>query len=43
MASADIKSIGLFIDGNYFKLIDRGLKAEGRRVNIKGLIKYIQK
>ena len=43
MASADIKSIGLFIDGNYFKLIDKGLKAEGRRVNIKGLIKYIQK
>ena len=43
MASADIKSIGLFIDGNDFKLIDKGLKAEGRRVNIKGLIKYIQK
>lgn len=29
MASADIKSIGLFIDGNYFRLIDEGLKAEG--------------
>ena len=43
MASADIKSIGLFIDGNYFKLIDSGLKTEGRRVNIKNLIKYIQK
>lgn len=43
MASADIKSIGLFIDGNYFKLIDEGLKAEGRRVNLKGLIKFIQK
>ncbi len=43
MASSDIKSIGLFIDGNYFRLIDNGLKAEGRRVNIKGLIKYIQK
>ena len=43
MSSADIKSIGLFIDGNYFKLIDEGLKAEGRRVNLKGLIKFIQK
>ena len=43
MASSDIKSIGLFIDGNYFKLIDNGLKSEGRRVNVKGLIKYIQK
>lgn len=43
MASADIKSIGLFIDGNYFRLIDEGLKAEGRRVNVKGLIKFIQK
>lgn len=43
MASAEIKSIGLFIDGNYFRLIDQGLKAEGRRVNIKGLIWYIQK
>ena len=43
MSSADIKSIGLFIDGNYFRLIDEGLKAEGRRVNLKGLIKFIQK
>lgn len=43
MASANINSIGLFIDGNYFKLIDEGLKAEGRRVNVKGLIKFIQK
>lgn len=43
MASADIKSIGLFIDGNYFRLIDEGLKAEGRRVNLKGLIRFIQK
>ena len=43
MASSDIKSIGLFIDGNYFRLIDEGLKAEGRRVNVKGLIKFIQK
>ncbi len=38
-----LNSIGLFIDGNYFKLIDEGLKAEGRRVNVKGLIKFIQK
>lgn len=43
MADTRINSIGLFIDGNYFHLIDRGLKAEGRRVNIKGLIKFIQK
>lgn len=43
MSSADIKSIGLFIDGNYFRLIDEGLKRDGRRVNVKGLIKYIQK
>ncbi len=42
MASADIKSIGLFIDGNYFKLIDNGLKAEARRVNVKNLIAFIQ-
>lgn len=43
MASANINSIGLFIDGNYFKLIDEGLKAEGRRLNVKVLIKFIQK
>ena len=43
MANPDIKSIGLFIDGNYFRLIDEGLKAEGRRINVKGLIKFIQK
>lgn len=43
MADSTIKSIGLFIDGNYFRLIDTGLKAEGRRVNVKGLIKFIQK
>ena len=42
MADTRINSIGLFIDGNYFHLIDRGLKAEGRRVNVKGLIKFIQ-
>ena len=38
-----INSIGLFIDGNYFALIDKGLEASGRRVNLKGLIKFIQK
>lgn len=43
MADSTIKSIGLFIDGNYFRLIDEGLKAECRRVNVKGLIKFIQK
>jgi len=43
MTDSTIKSIGLFIDGNYFRLIDMGLKAEGRRVNVKGLIKFIQK
>lgn len=43
MPNTSINSIGLFIDGNYFHLIDRGLKAEGRRVNVKGLIKFIQK
>ena len=43
MTDSTIKSIGLFIDGNYFRLIDTGLKAEGRRVNVKGLIKFIQK
>ena len=43
MASAKIYSIGLFIDGNYFWLIDKGLKGDSRRVNFKGLIKFIQK
>lgn len=42
MASAKIYSIGLFIDGHYFALIDEGLGAS-QRVNVKGLIKYIQK
>lgn len=43
MASAKIYSIGLFIDGNYCRLIDKGLKGDSRRVNFKGLIKFIQK
>lgn len=43
MSETTINSIGLFIDGNYFTLIDRGLEKEGRRVNLKGLIKFIQK
>ena len=38
----EINSIGLFIDGNYFMLIDKGL-GPTRRVNIKGLMKYIEK
>ena len=42
MVNARINSIGLFIDGNYFVLIEKGLGA-GSRVNIKGLIKFIQK
>ena len=41
-SSKNINSIGLFIDGNYFMLIDKGL-GDTSRVNIKGLIKYIQK
>lgn len=42
MANAKINSIGLFIDGNYFMLLEQGL-GKAKRVNIKGLIKYIQK
>ena len=42
MANAKINSIGLFIDGNYFVLLEKGLGST-RRVNIKGLIKFIQK
>lgn len=42
MANSKICSIGLFIDGNYFVLLDKGL-GNRSRVNIKGLIKYIQK
>ena len=42
MASTKIYSIGLFIDGHYFALIDEGLGST-QRVNVKGLIKYIQK
>ena len=41
-SAKNINSIGLFIDGNYFMLIDKGLGAASR-VNIKGLIQYIQK
>ena len=41
MANAKINSIGLFIDGNYFVLLEKGLGSS--RVNIKGLIKFIQK
>jgi len=42
MANAKINSIGLFIDGNYFVLLEKGL-GNSSRVNIKGLIKFIQK
>lgn len=41
MATPKINSIGLFIDGNYFVLLDNGL-GNTSRVNIKGLIKFIQ-
>ena len=43
MIESRINSIGLFIDGNYYALIDKGLEKTGRRVNLKGLIKFIQK
>ena len=43
MADSTIKSIGLFIDGGYYADIDKGLLAESRRLNLKGLIKYLQK
>lgn len=42
MANPRIRSIGLFIDGNYFVLLEKGLGGSSR-VNIKGLIKFIQK
>lgn len=38
-----ISSIGLFIDGGYYALVDEALIAESRRIYLKGLIKYIQK
>ena len=43
MTEPRINSIGLFIDGNYYALIDKGLEGAGRRINLKGLIKFIQK
>ena len=43
MADTAIKSIGLFIDGGYYADIDKVLLAENRRLNLKGLIKYLQK
>lgn len=43
MANPKINSIGLFIDGSYYALIDQGLIAESKRVNLKELIKFIQK
>ena len=43
MSESTIKSIGLFIDGGYYADIDKGLLAECRRLNLKGLIKYLQR
>lgn len=43
MSDLSIKSIGLFIDGGYYADIDKGLLSESRRLNLKGLIKYLQK
>lgn len=43
MSDTNIKSIGLFIDGGYYADIDKGLLGESRRLNLKGLIKYLQK
>lgn len=42
--SKTINSIGLFIDGQYFFLLDQGLKDSKKlRVNLKGLMKFIQR
>ena len=43
MSVLSLKSIGLFIDGGYYADIDKGLLSESRRLNLKGLIKYLQK
>lgn len=41
--SKTINSIGLFIDGQYFFLLDQRMKElRSRRVNLKGLISFIQ-
>lgn len=42
MSNVKINSIGLFIDGGYYALIDEGLGRENRRLNLKNLIKFIQ-
>lgn len=42
MADARLYSIGLFIDGGYYALIDKGLASDRRKVNLKGLISYIE-
>lgn len=43
MASSDIHSIGLFIDGQYYYRLDKALQdMKSRRVNLKGLISFIQ-
>jgi len=39
-----INFIGLFIDGQYYFLLDQGLKdSKNLRVNLKGLMKFIQR
>ena len=43
MSDSTIMSIGLFLDGGYYADFDKGLLAESRRLNLKGLIKYLQK
>ena len=43
MSTSTIHSIGLFIDGQYYFLLDKALKEKkNRRVNLKGLISFIQ-
>ena len=43
LRSKTINSIGLFIDGQYFFLLDQRLKElKTRKVNLKGLINFIQ-
>lgn len=37
MANPKINSIGLFIDGSYYALIDQGLIVESKRVNLKAI------
>ena len=43
MATQRINSIGVFIDGQYYYLIDEALSHKSRRINLKGLLNFIQK